>query len=242
MTSLQELRAEDELETDRGPRDGRAGPVRTCIATRTRLPAEEMLRFVVGPDGAVVADLASKLPGRGAWVAARRQAVAAAVAKRAFARAFRTEVRVDPALPDQVERLLETAALAGLSLANKGGAVVAGFTKVEDAIESGTVAALLHACEAATDGVERLDRAFARRAAAQSGTATAVSTAAAASRPAAEPMVLRRFTTEQLNFALGRSNVIHAAVLAGPASGGFLARWKRLDGYRSEVPAVAAGR
>jgi predicted RNA-binding protein YlxR (DUF448 family) len=218
-----------DIETDRGPRDGRKGPVRTCIATRTKGAPADMVRFVVGPDGAVVPDLAARLPGRGAWVCLGRTAVEAAVKRRAFARAFRREVTVDPALPDLVDRLLETAALEGLSLANKGGAVVCGFAKVESAIAEGQVVALIHASEAADDGVGKLDRAL-RGALSGYGD------------PNGETPIVRLFTVEQLNLALGRSNVIHAAVLAGPASSGFLARTNRIGQYRTGVPAVVVGR
>lgn len=218
-----------DIETDRGPRDGRKGPVRTCIATRCQGAPEDMVRFVVGPDGAVVPDIAARLPGRGAWVSLSRAAVEMAVKRRAFARAFRREVTVDPALPDLVDRLLERMALEGLALANKGGAVVTGFTKVEGAIAEGRVAALVHAREAADDGVEKLGRAL-RGALSGYGD------------PGGETPILRLFTVEQLNLALGRSNVIHAAVLAGPASGGFLARTNRIGQYRTGVPAVKADR
>ena len=97
-----------------------------------------MVRFVVGPDGAVVPDLSAPPAGpRRVGQPCSRAAVEAAVKRRAFARAFKREVTVDPALAELVDRLLETAALEGLSLANKGGAVVAGFTKVADAIAAG---------------------------------------------------------------------------------------------------------
>jgi predicted RNA-binding protein YlxR (DUF448 family) len=218
-----------DIETDGGPRDGRKGSVRTCIATRSKGAPEAMVRFVVGPDGAVVPDLAGRLPGRGAWISLQRAAVETAVKRRAFARAFRREVAVDPALADHLDRLLEKAALEGLSLANKGGAVVCGFTKVADAIAAGPIAALIHACEAADDGTDKLDRALRG---ALSGY----------SDPNGETPIVRLFTVEQLNLALGRSNVIHAAVLAGPASSGFLARTNRLGQYRTDVPAVTAGR
>lgn len=231
MTETADLLADDlnpppgdpDIETDRGPRDGRKGPVRTCIATRAQGAPDAMVRFAVGPDGAVVPDLAARLPGRGAWVNLSRAAIEAAVKRRAFSRAFRRDVAVDPALPEAVDRLLEKAALEGLSLANKGGAVVAGFTKVADAIAEGRVVALIHAREAADDGVERLDRALRN---ALSGYAN----------PAGNTPIVRLFTVDQLNLALGRSNVIHAAVLAGPASSGFLARTNRLGQYRHGCP------
>jgi len=55
------------------------GPLRTCIATGEEGAPERMIRFVVGPDGEVVPDLARRLPGRGMWVRAERAAVVIAV-------------------------------------------------------------------------------------------------------------------------------------------------------------------
>ena len=46
-----ELEAEDD--------EPETGPLRRCIVTRERLPKERMIRFVVGPDGAIVPDLAA---------------------------------------------------------------------------------------------------------------------------------------------------------------------------------------
>ena len=42
------------------------------------------------------------------------------------------------------------------------------------------------------------------------------------------------FTSTQLDLALGRPNVIHAALLAGPASKTFLARVERLGRFRAD--------
>ena len=48
---------------------------RTCIATGQNLPKYKLIRFVIAPDGFVVADLVGRLPGRGAWVAANETAI-----------------------------------------------------------------------------------------------------------------------------------------------------------------------
>jgi hypothetical protein len=45
--------------------------------------------------------------------------------------------------------------------------------------------------------------------------------------------VVTIFASAQLDLALGRSNVVHAALLAGPASDTFLARLMRLQRFRS---------
>jgi hypothetical protein len=49
-------------DRDEGTEDG---PLRLCAESRTQEPIERLIRFVLGPDGTIVPDLARKLPGRG---------------------------------------------------------------------------------------------------------------------------------------------------------------------------------
>jgi uncharacterized protein len=173
-------------------------PERTCIVTREAMPRERLIRFVAAPDGTVVADLRGRLPGRGAWVTASADKVRIAEKKRLFGRALDAEVTVAPGLAGRVAENLASAALGALSLARKAGAVVSGFAKVDAAVRSGKAIALIHAAEAGEDGVEKLER-------------------AARGKSAHGLPVIRLFTGEQLDLAFGRANVIHAALLAGPA-------------------------
>jgi predicted RNA-binding protein YlxR (DUF448 family) len=172
---------------------------RTCIVTRQVRPKEELLRFVLAPDGSVVLDLKNKLPGRGVWVTAARAHVETAEKKKLFARALKEPVNVEAGLADTVAARLKESALGALSLARKAGALTLGFMKVDEAIAAGKVAALIEASDAGADGTEKLSRAVARQ-----GIATPV---------------FREFTTEDLGLALGRAHVIHAALLADRASG-----------------------
>jgi predicted RNA-binding protein YlxR (DUF448 family) len=201
---------------DAGPRKDAAGTLRTCAATGAVRPIEELIRFVVGPDGAVVPDLKRRLPGRGIWVTGTRQALGMALARKAFARAFKREVRAGSDLLDLTERLLERAALDALAMAHKAGRVAIGFGKAEAALTHERVAGLLHAAGAAPDGTRKLAAALQRRA------------------DAAAVASIDSFTSSQLDLALGRSNVVHAALLAGPESDTFLARTARLDCFRAE--------
>jgi predicted RNA-binding protein YlxR (DUF448 family) len=120
-------------ELDAGPRKGGPGAERLCAVTRAVKPVDELIRFVVGPDG-VVPDLKRKLPGRGLWVTAERATLKDAVARNVFGRGFKREVRVAPELVDQTERLLVRSALDALAIAGKSGLVAAGFAKTEAAI------------------------------------------------------------------------------------------------------------
>lgn len=196
----------------------RAEPERTCIVSRSVRPPGEMIRFVVGPGGAVTPDLKERLPGRGAWVTANAEAVRTAVKRRLFARAFKAEVTASPALAEEIEAALRADLRQALSLANKAGAVVAGFAKVEAAAEKG-LAALLHAREAAADGRRKLGQALRRR----------------LGEAIWGVPVIDEFAGDELEMALGRPHVIHAALVASAGSEGFLARWRRLRDFRGTM-------
>jgi len=178
---------------------------RTCIVTRQNLPASEMLRFVRGPDNALTFDIKARLPGRGVWVSAARSHVERALKKGHFARALKAPVEIAPDLLGTIERQLRAAALGSLGLARKAGQIVIGFASVEAALRKGGVAALIHASDSAEDGRRKL--------------ANVVRNANTDARPDETVLI---FTANELSLALGRSNVIHAAAMAGHASDMFV--------------------
>ena len=192
------------------------GPLRLCAVSRVQKPPEELIRFVAGPDGKIVPDLARRLPGRGVWVDATREAVAEAVRRKAFAKSLKQNVSVPADLPDLVERLLQKRLAEAVSLANKAGLLVAGFAKVEELIEAGEAVALIHAADAAADGVGKLDRKF-----------------KALRGPNDTPAVIvRELAGAELSLAMGRPNVIHAAAAEGGASLRLIEEARRLGRYR----------
>ena len=132
------------------------GPQRTCIATGETGAPDRMIRFVVGPEGDVVPDLARRLPGRGLWVKAERAAVERAVAKNLFARAARASVKPAADLAERVERLLLERTLADLSRARRAGRAVAGFVRVEQMVGQRRAGLLVVADEADGDGLGKL--------------------------------------------------------------------------------------
>jgi predicted RNA-binding protein YlxR (DUF448 family) len=201
------------------PHAAAAARERLCIATREVRPISELIRFVVDPDGAVVPDLKRRLPGRGVWITARRHFVEGAVRRRAFGRAFKADVKVSTELPDELERLLERSALNALSIAHKAGLVILGFAKVEAAVAAAPLVALVRARDAGEESGRRLAAAFRRRA-----------------DDAAKGKIIEAFTSAQLDLALGRLNVVHAALLADRASETFLARWRFLESFRADNP------
>jgi len=205
--------AEQSVELDAGPHARE--PQRLCIVTRAVRPVVELIRFVIGPDGVVVPDVKSKLPGRGVWVTATQHTVEAAVKRHAFARGFKREARVPTDLALQAERLLERAALDALAMAGKAGLVAVGFAKATTALERDDVVAVLHAAEGSPDGIRKLEAVSRRR------------------MPEKPPLAVEFLKAEQLDLALGRPNVVHAALLAGPASDTCLSRLRRLGRFRT---------
>jgi predicted RNA-binding protein YlxR (DUF448 family)/ribosomal protein L30E len=113
------------------------GPLRRCAVTRARLPKQQMLRFVIGPDRAVVLDLAERLPGRGIWLSAARDVVQAARLRGAFARASRGPVSVPPDLVEMLQAALIRRIGEGLGLARRAGQAVAGFEKAREWLRAG---------------------------------------------------------------------------------------------------------
>ena len=197
-----------------------AATERLCIATRTLRPVSQMIRFVAGPDGAVVPDLKRRLPGRGVWVTARRDMVGQAVRRGAFGRALKGNFKAPADLPDMLDRLLASAALDALSMARKAGLVITGFAKVEASLAAAPVA-LLRARDAGAESGRKLAAALRRGGKAGEGN---------------EAEIIETFTSAQLDLALGRLNVVHAALVAGRPSRTFLGRWRILEFFRADAP------
>jgi predicted RNA-binding protein YlxR (DUF448 family) len=206
-----------DSELDRGAISVAPGTQRTCALTRSAMPVDEMIRFVVGPAGEAVPDVKRKLPGRGLWITASRSAIEDAVKRNVFARGFKREVRAGRDLAAVTEKLLEGAALDALAMAGKAGVVISGFSKVEAALGRDEVRALIHAGDAAPDGKRKLMAALHRN----------------SDEESREIAVIDAFNGAQLDLALNRPNVVHAALLAGPGSETFLARVARLTRFRT---------
>jgi predicted RNA-binding protein YlxR (DUF448 family) len=189
---------------------------RSCIVTREVKPPSDLIRFVLSPDQSVTPDIARVLPGRGVWVTAGRAFVEAAVRRKAFARAFRKEVAAPADLADLVGRLLRKDALQALALANKAGAVIAGFEKVKAKLAADEVLALIEASDGSPEGRRKLVAARPREA-----------PAGEVERSVDALPVIDGFVSVDLDLALGRSHVIHAALRKAPASAFALARCLR---------------
>ncbi|WP_118133260.1 RNA-binding protein [Oceanicella sp. SM1341] len=186
----------------------RDGPERRCIATGASGDTGAMIRFVVGPDAEIVPDLAERLPGRGIWLTASREALAKAVKKNLFSRAARQQVRVPEGLPEALEALVARRLIDHLALARKAGLALAGHDKVKARLKSGPVGALIEASDGSEQGRARL-------------------------RPmAGDAPRIACLTGSELGLAFGRDHVIHAALDAGGVTDRILREAARLSGLR----------
>lgn len=195
---------------------------RRCIATGKVLPADKLVRFVVGPDGDIVPDLDGKLPGRGIWLSASRTAFAKAIAKGDFAKAAKAKVSVAPDLADHVAHLLTERLKSDLGIARRAGLADSGFDSVMRALDKKTPPAVLfHASGSSDDGCRKIRSALKGR-----------------DLEAVSVTILSR---DELSLALGRENVVHAAVRPGALADRLILNADRLAGLRG-VPSNITGR
>jgi uncharacterized protein len=187
---------------------------RRCILSGEIMPDNRLVRFVADPDGQVVPDAAAKLPGRGLWVTATRAAVTQAVEKKLFARAAKAPVIAQPDLADRAEKALVARMLGDLGIARRSGSLVMGFDNVLRELDGPRPPALMiEAQDGSKDGKRKLYNAAHAR--------------------GLKPMVLDCLVSAELGLALGRENVIHAAVRPGGLAERLVFDAERLKGFRS---------
>ena len=194
------------------------GRERRCIVSGEITPDNRLVRFVAGPGGEVVPDVAAKLPGRGLWVTASRAAVIQAVEKKLFARAAKAQVTADAGLAERAEKALVARMLGDLGLARRSGALVLGFDNVLRALDGPRPPLLMvEASDGSGDGKRKLYNAAHAR--------------------GMKPQLVECLTSAELGLALGRENVIHAAVQPGGLAERLIFDAERLRGFRMAGPA-----
>ena len=208
-------------------------PERTCVLTRRKANNEQLIRLALGPDGTVAPDVRARAPGRGAWIGVGRDELAAAVEKGklkgALQRAFKTgAVEIPPDIADRTAEALRKNVLDRLGMEARSGHLINGSDKIEAAARAGKVHLLLHASDAGEDGNRKLDQ---------------------AQRVGGGPegMIFPEPRTI-LSLALGRENVVHAALIEPAAAARVthaLARWRDFidpdAGLEGGDPALGTG-
>lgn len=198
--------------TDRGAVAGEAeqqGPARRCIVTGVVCGPEEMIRFVVGPDGSVTPDIVGRLPGRGFWLSARRDAVKTACEKNLFSKAAKARVVIPPDLEGEIERQLARRCQDLLGFARRAGEASVGFEKASARIRAGRAGLLVEAADGAPGGRAKM-----------------------ASRAPDVPRAAV-LTAAELGAALGRDFAVHVVVDAGAIAEKLQGELARLRGFRT---------
>jgi len=203
-----------------------SAPERKCILTGTHGTRDGLIRLALDDAGQVHADLAARAPGRGAWLSPDRELIASAAAKGKLRgllmRAFKTtSIAVPDDLVATIASGLERRALDRLGLENKAGHLIWGSDRIGDAL-GGRAKLLLHASDAAPDGVAKLD---------------------GRARAGGVTVVVLPADRARLSLALGRENVVHAAVCDGAAAARVIAavvRWRAFNGISAEAVGVPA--
>jgi hypothetical protein len=186
----------------------RAETQRQCLVSGEQLPTQAMIRFVVGPDEALVPDLAGRLPGRGLWLSARRDMIETAAAKRLFSKAARQSVRIPDDLADTVSELLKRRCLEMLGLARRAGLMALGADQVRAQAGAGRTAVLVEAADGSVAERQKM------------------------TSLARDARVVDGFSRAELGVAVGRDEVVHIGLAAGGLTTAFLAEAARYDGVR----------
>ncbi len=204
---------EDTMRESDSPGGSRARE-RRCIVTGEVLSEDKLVRFVVSPDGAVTPDVAAVLPGRGIWVGATREAVTLAVKRNLFAKAAKANVTVAPDLADRVEALLLARMQADLGMACRSGQILFGFDTVQRALQSASPPPLvIEASDGAEDGKRKLF--------------------AASHARGLKTQTVECLSSREIGLAVGRENVIHAALKSGRLQERLRFDAGRLMGFRA---------
>lgn len=131
----------------------KAAPQRSCLGCREVRSKNELLRFVLAPDGTVLPDILRKLPGRGAYTCFSRSCLESALKKRQFQRSFKSEVKLLPEaeLTALIANRLEEKINSLIALANKAGKAVSGSDKVLETLRKGDADMLILAADISSD-------------------------------------------------------------------------------------------
>lgn len=189
--------------------DDESGPSRRCLVTGESRPVERLVRFAIGPDGALVPDIEGRLPGRGMWLSAERDVVNSALAKNLFAKAARRSVAAPGDLADRIESLLARRCVELLGMARRAAQVVAGFDQVRAALAEDSVGLLIEATDGSRDGRGKL------------GTLAPGVT------------IVEVLSSEELGSAFGRDRFVHVLVAPGRLADKLRVEAERLAGFRN---------
>lgn len=181
-------------------------PERQCILSGEVLNKDQLIRFVLSPDGVLTPDIVGKLPGRGIYVKADgpliNEAIRSKKIVKAVARSLKISVTADMLPSDLIKglvTLLRRRVLDRLGLEQKASRCITGFDKIKAALSKKAHPVMMfHAEDAGQDGRRKITN----------------SVKAYTEKLVPEVTV---FSRDELSAALGKDNVVHVLLLKGAA-------------------------
>ncbi len=204
-----------------GNSHGHKPRTRKDIASGDIMNPVRMIRLAFSQDGEVVADVFAKIPGRGAWIAANRDAVKKAIKTKAISRAAKRDINVPETFADIIEQQLSRKVLGLIGMANRAGELESGFDKVRGAAQAGKIAFRIEALDGAQDGRSKI---------------RVISKAIAREMQQTSAPVIGCYTSAQLGSMLGREHMVHLALRKGRLTQSLRAELSRLAGFCSLIP------
>ena len=186
--------------------DSSANRQRFCVVTRERDDPENLIRFVLSPDGYIVPDLTERLPGRGMWLKADKNIIHKAIEMRSFSRAMQCQVTVPENLVSIIRDGLRNKIKDSFGFARRAGQITYGFVKVREKISQNIAGLIIQAIDGSEEEKKRI----------LSGTGLLP--------------VMAVFTAKELGMIFGREYIVHAAIYRGPFVKQILFDNKRLSG------------
>jgi predicted RNA-binding protein YlxR (DUF448 family) len=184
-------------------------PERKCIATGEVQPKYGLIRFVVGPEDTIYPDVTGKLPGRGIYVSADREALEQAVKKKLFSRGAKQQVKIPDDLVDEVERQMSRRVVDLIAMSRKAGSAVAGYEKVKAWLQSEEALVLIQSSDGSGRGKSKLSTPH-------------------------YGSYIGWLTADELGLAFGRQTVIHGALSSGGLTKRVVEEAQRLRGVRAQ--------
>ena len=158
---------------------------------------EAMLRFALCREGAVAPDIRRRLPGRGVWTRLSFETVSRAARRQAFSRAFRAKAEAPIRSPRRSTRCSRATRCSRCRWRTRPAWSSPARSRSTRRSKRAASRRSIQASDGAADGAAKRSRAPER----------------ANSAPEAEAVArINMFSSRQLDLALGRANVIHAAL------------------------------
>lgn len=182
-----------------------------CAVTGDTCPLSEMIRFVIAPDGHIVADINGKLPGVFMWLKADKAVLQKAIWRNSFATHARQNVTIPDNLLEQTLAAITRQALQTLSLARRAGELTFGFSKVEEQIRAHRAHIYVIASDVSDNGREKLARLAGHQ----------------------DIPVIDRWSSAELSAAIGEDNTMHICLTQGGLAQSLLdleTKLKRMNG------------